>query len=98
MKQSDKTYKSILSTLLIPFIGVLIGWVTWVTAQTYNAQQTRQELVSYKEVMQQQQQELKQDINDIRKELGDVRKEAGENHQVVYKILLDLQKQLNQKR
>ena len=48
--------------------------------------------------MQQQQQELKQDINDIRKELGDVRKEAGENHQVVYKILLDLQKQLNQKR
>lgn len=93
MKQSesDKTYKKMLSMLLVPVIGILIGWATWVTAQTYSAQQTKQELVQHQTYAAQQQQEIKNDLHELQREVQ-------ENHQSVYKILLDLQKQLSSKK
>lgn len=80
--QSTKNLcRSVFLALLIP----LLGWATWVTAQTYNSQQTKQALVEYKTHMSSQQQEIKQEVRDLRKEVR-------ENHQIVYNILLDLQK------
>lgn len=76
--------RSIFLTLLIP----LLGWATWVTAQTYSSQHTKQALVEYKAQVNEQRQEIKQELNSLQNEVH-------ENHQTIYKILLDLQKQLS---
>lgn len=83
----NKMYKTILLTLLAPTVAGLLGWATWVTAQTYNSQQTKQELAQYRVYATQQQQELRSDLHDIQKEVR-------ENHQIVYATLLSMQKQL----
>lgn len=86
-KSSKDLWKSILLALLIP----LLGWATWVTAQTYNAQQTKQELTEYRAYADQEQQ-------DIKREIRGLRDRVDQNHQTVYSTLLDIQKQLGNKR
>lgn len=85
----NKTYRSILLMLIVPVIGGLIGWATWVTAQTYSSQQTKQELVQYRAYTTEQQQELRADLHDFQKEVR-------ENHQTLYKTLLSMQKQVSE--
>jgi hypothetical protein len=84
---TKKSIKDLSRSIFLALLVPLLGWATWVTAQTYNTQQTKQEFVEHKVYAAQQQRELKQELNEFQKEVR-------ENHQIVYKILLDLQKQM----